>query len=94
MFTKKPQNTGLSEARDAALKVLVDLDPSDPDYQKTLKAVKTLSNLMEQETHERISINALLPVLGTLASVGMIVGYERAHIVTTKALQFLPKLLK
>lgn len=95
MFTKKNvEKSGLEEARDAAVKVLVDMDPSDPEYCKTLKAVKTLSNLMQAEQREKLSVNTAATVIGTLASVAMIVGHERAHIVTSKALAFLPKLLK
>lgn len=95
MFTKKPRSTaGLEEARTEALKVLGDLDPTDPQYTKTLAAVETLSNLIAQEAPDKLSINAVVPVVGTLASVVMIIGHEKANVLTTKALLFLPKLLK
>lgn len=95
MFTKKPaEKTGLERAREDALDVLNDYAPVDDEYKTILKRVVTLSNLMEKEAPEKLSINALLPVIGTIASVVVIVGYEQRQVLTSKALQFLPKLLK
>lgn len=95
MFTKKPAaNAELVVARNEKLEVLRNLDVEDALYEQTLDAVERLSKLAAEEAPEKLSINTLLPVIGTVASVILIIGHERANVLTTKALAFLPKLLK
>lgn len=95
MFPKKPEDTATLEAvRREALRNLGKLRPGEEGYATALDAVERLSTLVVKESRELLSWNAVVPVVGTIASVLMITDFEKIHVVTSKALQFLPKLLK
>jgi hypothetical protein len=86
----KTQNapTRLDEVIDSALTHMIDLDPTTDAYAKAADQVSKLYKLKESTTPKRVSSDTLAVVLGNLAGIGMILGYERAHIVTSKALGF------
>lgn len=86
--------TSLQIARE---RLLADLDihaPDSEEYCAMLSQVETLSHLIEKETpaRERLSPNTLVTVAGHLGVAGLLIWFEREHVITTKALQFLPKL--
>lgn len=83
--------TGLEMARDDALRVLDSFDPTDPEYTKTMNHVKTLSDLIAQESPEKLSPNTMAIVFGNIGIGIMVVGFEKANVVTTKVLAFLTK---
>lgn len=91
-WRKPREKTGLEKARDEALLVLADLDPLDLDYTKTMKQVKKLSELIANERRELLSPNTVILALANIGGIAMIVWYERANIVTSKALTFVGKL--
>jgi hypothetical protein len=86
--------TGLEKARETALLVLDDLDPMDPDYATTMKHVKKLSELIANERRELLNPNTVILALANVGGIIMIVGYERIHIVTSKALTLIGKTSK
>ena len=97
MFTRKPQGVAdLETARREAVRVLNETELTDPNYDKYLQTVAKLSTLISREkpAREPLSWNAVLPVLGTVISVAAIVGHEQTRVVTSKAMQFLPKLIR
>jgi len=83
---------GLQKARRDALKVLDDMDPTDSDYEKTIAHVKTLSELITAERPEPLNYNTLVLAFTNIGGIALIVGHERAHVVTSKALTFIGKL--
>lgn len=87
-----PEKTRLEKARDDALLVLDNLDPTDADYTKTMKHVETLSNLIAAERRELLSPNTVILALANIGGIALIVGHERVNIVTSKALSFVGKL--
>lgn len=92
-YWRKPwEKTGLEIARDDALLVLNDLDPTDPDYAKTMKHVKKLSDIIANERRELLSPNTVILVLANIGGIAMIVKYERLEVVTSKALGFVRSL--
>lgn len=86
---KKP--SALDKTIDAALADLEELSTNDPHYQQTLDRVKELYKLKENNTPKRVSPDTLAIVVGNLAGIVLILGYERANVVTTKALGFILK---
>lgn len=46
---------------------------------------------LEAEKPDRVDKNTLAIIAGNIAAVILVIGYERAHVVTTKALGFLMK---
>lgn len=95
MFRLKTSNEkGLEAQIDAILaSMMVPNDKHGPEYQKLIESLNALYALKEKEVspRERISVNALLGVIGTLVGIGTIVGYERAHVLTSKALSLLSR---
>lgn len=87
----KIKPTVLDETIDAALSELKELSTTHPEYQPTLDRVKELYKLKEQNTPKRVSPDTLVLVAGNLAGIALILGYERAHVVTSKALGFVLK---
>jgi hypothetical protein len=87
----KPKTTVLDETIDAALAELKELKTTDPAYQTTLDRVKELYKLKEQITPKRVSPDTALTVAGNLAGIVLILNFERAHVVTSKALAFVLK---
>lgn len=94
IWTTKTEKTGLMEARDQFVEDLKNLSPDDPNYKETLKAVKTLSNLIAEEKAEMLSPNTVLMVIGNVIVAGMFTIFEKDNIVTTKAVPFLMKFIK
>lgn len=68
------------------------LDPNDDDYLKQVQAVETLYKLKTIDRPERVSADTKALILGNLAGILVIVGHERAHVVTSKAFGLLRKL--
>jgi len=86
------EKTGLEKVRDDALLVLDSLDPTDAEYAKAMVHVKTLSDLIANERRELLNPNTVVLAAANLGGIGMIVGYERVHIMTSKAISFVGKL--
>jgi hypothetical protein len=93
-FWTKTEKTQLMEARDQFVWDLRNLTPDDTNYKETLKAVKTLSNLIAEEKPEELNPNTVLIVIGNVFIGGMFTIFERSNIVTTKAVPFLMKFIK
>ncbi|QGJ89082.1 hypothetical protein PBI_UNTOUCHABLE_37 [Gordonia phage Untouchable] len=98
MFTKKPNtnNEGLTKAID---ELLAEMHEQDKDQEVYNTMVDQLTKLYELKTidhkvgaERRISMETLALVGGNLAGILMIVGHERANVVTSKALTLLTKL--
>jgi hypothetical protein len=87
----KPKTIVLDETIDAALSELKELKIADPAYQTTLDRVKELYKLKEATSPKRVSPDTMVLVAGNLAGIALILGYERAHVVTSKALGFVLK---
>lgn len=91
---KRDKRSELEKSRDDAISVLNSLDPFSDEYKKKLKHVQKLSDLVAHEAPEKLNINTVLSVGGTVASVIMIISHEKASVLTSKAMHFLPKLIR
>lgn len=98
MFTKKSSTNkdGLSKAIDSLLEEMSDLNGDDPEYAKMADQLTKLYGLKEidhkVESNSHVSADTLAVIGANLAGILMIVGHERAHVVTSKALSLLLKL--
>lgn len=98
MFTKKSSTNkdGLTKAIDSLLEEMSDLNGDDPEYAKMADQLTKLYALKEVdhrvESNSRVSMDTLAVVGANLAGILMIVGHERANVVTSKALNLLMKL--
>jgi hypothetical protein len=85
------QPTALDTAIDEALAQLAGIKVDTDEYTKTMDQVTKLYKLKEQTTPKRVSPDAMVLVAGNLLGIVLILGYERAHVVTSKALGFVLK---
>jgi len=67
------------------------VDPEHEDYQTLLNAFERLLKLQDESRTSAINPNTLLVVGGNVLCVLIVVGYERGHIVASRALQFLAR---
>lgn len=76
-------------------KVLVELDTKTPGTDEYATLVEQLDKLMKIKVTEKpvdkLSKDTLTTVLGSLAGIVAIIGFERANIITSKALGFVLK---
>lgn len=95
MFTKKTpaEKTRLDEAIDSVLTDMSTFTAETDEYTKCVDQLTKLYALKDAERPKKgVSPEVWLPVAGNLAGIVVIVGYEHAHVVASKALTLLPKL--
>ena len=94
MFTRKPSSNrvGLEEAIDACLTRMSDLPADSDEYAKIADQLSKLYALRNIDPPARISPDTLVVVGANLLGIALIIGHERAHVVTSKALAFVMKL--
>jgi hypothetical protein len=62
--------------------------PNSEDYEKMLKLVERLHDMMDEQKPEVVSKNTLLTVSGNLLGIILILKHERFEPITSKALSF------
>jgi hypothetical protein len=90
MFPRKPrEDTALDKAIDEAIRYL---DPNSDDYLDIIEGIERLHKLKETDSARKFSQDTLLTVAGNLAGILLILNYERANVIASKALNFAGKL--
>lgn len=93
MFAKKP-NAEAEELNQEISRVLAVLGRIEPDDEEYAKAADQLVKLYDQKAKipsRRVNPDTLLTVSGNLLGILVIVGHERANVITSKALGFAMK---
>jgi hypothetical protein len=75
----------------AALKQLIDEPLGTDEYDRKVDQIAKLYDLKKHNASERVSKDTLYTVVANLAGILLILNYERAHVVTTKAVGFIMK---
>ena len=93
MINFKPSyvKTELQAARTAALEELEKLTADSDEYQKIMRHVETLTELINSEKSEKLSPNTLAIILGNISIAGLVLWFERDNVMTTKLFPFLTK---
>jgi len=93
MFTRKVNSEDplLNEEIERVLTDISKVSIQSDDYPKLVESLSKLYSL-KPEQPKPISNDTLAMIAGNLAGIVLIVGYERANIVTSKALGFVLKL--
>lgn len=91
-MTKK-QPTALEIEFDRLVEVIADLDPTEESYATVVKQMSELQELTlaTKPVRKPLSKDTLLAVAGNIAGILIVIGYEHAHPVTSKALSFILK---
>lgn len=93
MFKKTThEKTGLETVIDELLNDMSFVSKETDEYSKMVDQLVKLYSLKETDSKRRISPDTLATVTANLAGIILIVGHERAHVVTSKALGFVLKL--
>lgn len=93
MFTPHPQEkTGLEKVIDELLSELTAVESDSTEYAQMVDQLVKLHALKVNENRPRISPDTLATIIANLGGILIIVGHERAHIVTSKALGFIKRL--
>ena len=94
MFTKKAiEPTALDLEIETVQGCLALSDPSSERYDKvSTQYVKLLKARAETQPRVRLSPDTIALIAANLAGILIVVGYEHAHVVTSKALGFVGKL--
>lgn len=82
---------GMTEALDKLYLELQDHDVMSDNFAHAMAHIETLEKLKTSEKEGRFKIETMLPVLGNLAGIVTILGFEKAHVITSKALGFVMK---
>lgn len=90
MFSRKSEPTLLEQNIDALLKQMLE-EPDADEKAKLLDQVTKLSKLKEYD-RKRVSPDTLVLVAGNLAGIILILSYEKANVLTSRALGFVMKL--
>lgn len=92
MFINRPvQPTALDEVIANALKELAGHEAHSAEYAKIVEQLVLLNSMKSNEKTDRVSKDTLALVLGNLAGIIVIVGYEQKHVLTSKALSLLSR---
>jgi hypothetical protein len=95
MFTKKtaPLDYLAQDIRNMHLDMGRHATDSD-EYKLLLDRLVTLYSLKEDNSRSKLSGDVKATIAANLVGIVMLMNHERAHVITTKALSFLPKLAR
>lgn len=71
---------------------MMDRPADSQEFEDQLAYLEKLANMRKDHPSSRVSPDTMAVVLGNLLGVVMILQHERIHVVTSKAVAFLPKL--
>ena len=89
MFTKEKKVSNLDELINSAEEALLLLEETDSKYQVVVDNLKRLYELKAQSRKQRISPDTVAIIAANLLGIILILGYEKANIVTSKAVGFI-----
>lgn len=68
------------------------LSPDSEEYSNVLKTIERLNELKnDNKSRRRVSPDTIALIIGNLVGIGLILGYEKAGVITSKALGFVLK---
>ena len=91
MFDKNTNHTNLQKEIDKVLAEMEHVASDSPEYAKMADQLDKLYKMKATDRPDRVSKDALIAVIGNIAGIVAIIGHERVHVITSKALGFVPK---
>ena len=89
---KTKHQTPLEEAIESAFVELSEHGAVTEEYAQIVNQLEKLHDMKKQETANRVvSPDTLIAAAGNLLGIVVILGYERTHVIATKALGFVLK---
>lgn len=93
-MNKLPKNDNKSNIEKEINRLLLEAnnyEPNSEEYKAIIEQVEILCKAKSYEKTNKISMDTLLTVAGSLLGIVLILGYEQAHAITSKALGFVIK---
>lgn len=92
-MTNPIENTnGIDDLIDTVLSEMAGYNSYDEEYAKMVEQLTKLYQIKSLNKDEnRVSKDTLVTIAANLLGIVLILGYERAHVVTSKALSFVLK---
>jgi hypothetical protein len=87
-FTKRDKRTTLEKEIDAVLDILKNTAPDSTEYAAIAKNLEMLCKAKSHEHCRGISPDTIAAIAGNLLGIVLILGYEKANVITSKALGF------
>ncbi len=92
-FWKKREKTDLEVEMDSVLESVAKVDPTKEEYKTAAESYKLLAEAkVTMESKKKISGDAIITVAAHLLGLVLIMNYEKAEIITTKAWQHITRL--
>lgn len=92
ILTPPPEDTRIDVVIDMVAKKLKDDNLSEEELQLYIKQLDKLYKMKSyNKTEPIVKLDTLIVVAGNIAGIVLILGFERAHVVTSKALGFVLK---
>lgn len=94
MFTRKP-DTNDQLLLSTIERVMLDMKDEGPETERFAQMRDQLTELYKirnENRSRRVSPDTLAQIIANLLGIGVIVGYEQKHIITSKALGFVRKI--
>lgn len=94
-FTKKDNSHELDESITSLISDLAGLDSDSDAYIAAITALKALMEARNADKAEAransLSAESVAKIAANLLGIGLILGFEKANVLTTKSLSFVPK---
>jgi hypothetical protein len=87
-FTKLQKRTYLEREIDEVHKILSKVPPDSHEYTMIVENLDRLYKAKSESKKSYVSRDTIVIVIGNLLGIVLILGYEKANIVTSKAIQF------
>jgi len=85
---QKPQTdkTGLEKTIDRLIHSMETHDGDSEEYTKMVDNLETLYKLKAEDKPDRVDLNTIAIVTANIVGILIIVGFEKSHVMTSKAL--------
>ena len=92
LITKKEKPI-LDEEIERVIKLMSTVNPNSDEYTAMTKNLDTLTKAKGSvaATRRRVSPDVIVSGVFSLVSIGCILGYEQLHVITSKAIGFIPR---
>ena len=91
MSNKKQHKEALDKAIHSVLTEMEGFTADQPEFEKMVEQLDKLYKIRASIAPSLVSPEAIVSIIANLSGIGMILGFERTHAMTTKALGFVSK---
>ncbi len=89
LFTTKDKCTSLEKEIESVLKVMSQHSPDSKEYKAMSENLERLYKAKSYEKDRSVSPDTIAVVAGNLLGIALVLGYEKANVITSKAMGFI-----